>query len=145
MKVVLVKIFFVVYAIPAIIFAQTDGSLEEAKAIEDNSFFVEEAFNQEDGVVQHISNIVYTRQPDDALSYSLTQEWPLFSYLHQLSFTVPLNLVSKSDKGIGNIMMNWILVQSRSSEKSSVTSLALRALGTTARPSRPTLTGHARL
>ncbi len=32
-------------------------------AIEDNSFFIEEAYNQENRVVQHISNAVYSRRP----------------------------------------------------------------------------------
>src|SRR5262245_17587450 len=44
--------------------------------IADNSFLIEEAYNQEAGVVQHIS--VFQRDwRSSAWAYSFTQEWPL--------------------------------------------------------------------
>src|SRR5262245_16100843 len=62
--------------------------------IRDNSFFVEEAYNQEPGVVQHIFNGVSTWDrvdgPDDqSLILTFTQEWPIFSQKHQFSYTIP--------------------------------------------------------
>ena len=58
--------------------------------IQDNSFLIEEAYNQEPGVVQHIS--VFQRGEDgNAWEYSFTQEWPFFSQRHQLSYTLPVS------------------------------------------------------
>lgn len=51
-------------------------------AIQDNSFLIEEAYNQERGVVQHI--FTFTRGMN-----TFTQEWPAGGQRHQLSYTVP--------------------------------------------------------
>ena len=51
--------------------------------IEDNSFLVEEAFNQEAGVVQTIFGGLLFQQSGWALTF--TQEWPAPSIRHQLS------------------------------------------------------------
>ena len=55
--------------------------------IQDNSFLVEEAYNQNFGVVQHISS--FTRFWDSKdWNYSFTQEWPVpGNERHQLSYT----------------------------------------------------------
>ena len=58
-------------------------------AISDNSFLVEEAYNQEPGVVQHINGFMWRRRVG-AWLYTFTQEWPLVGHAHQLSYTVPL-------------------------------------------------------
>ncbi|MDP2885961.1 MAG: transporter [Ignavibacteria bacterium] len=81
---------------------------EYTRRIEDNSFFIEEAYNQEKGVVQHISNLQYsfTRQRD--LLYTFTQEWPLGGMDHQLSYTAPISLYSSSHPGgVGDILINY--------------------------------------
>jgi hypothetical protein len=74
--------------------------------ISDNSFLIEEAYNQAPGVVQHIST--FTR-PDGggAWAYSFTQEWPFRGSAHQLSYTVPLLNASGSGTGIGDIALNY--------------------------------------
>jgi hypothetical protein len=55
--------------------------------IEDNSFLVEEAYNQERGVVQHIST--WQRSlTESAWDFAFTQEWPFGTQQHQLSYTV---------------------------------------------------------
>src|SRR5581483_8134055 len=55
--------------------------------IQDNSFLVEEAYNQEAGVVQHIS--VYSRLWNRKdWSYAFTQEWPGRNPRHQFSYTL---------------------------------------------------------
>ena len=56
--------------------------------ISDNSFILEEAYNQEAGVVQHV--FTYRRDREDAWLGTFTQEWPLGSQLDQLSYTLPL-------------------------------------------------------
>jgi len=85
--------------------------------IMDNSFLVEEAYNQEAGVVQHILTGFYSvdRQPgsdDEAYDLSFTQEWPLFSQTHQLSYTVPYSFVRSggvTENGVGDILLNYRL------------------------------------
>ena len=52
--------------------------------IKDNSFLIEEAYNQEEGVVQHISNWMRDRATNDWI-YTFTQEWPIGSQTHQFS------------------------------------------------------------
>ncbi len=57
--------------------------------IQDNSFLVEEAYNQEDGVIQHISFVQFLNSGD--VIYTQTDEWPLRSLKHQLSVTASVN------------------------------------------------------
>ena len=76
--------------------------------IQDNSFLVEEAYNQDWGVVQHISNFTRFWQ-SKSWGYSFTQEWPVDPHpRHQLSYTIPV--VSPDDvsgAGIGDIALNY--------------------------------------
>src|SRR5215468_7880365 len=65
------------------------ASAEEAhsRPIQDNSFLIEEAYNQEEGVVQHI--FTFHRQPSTGLWHAtFTQEWPVSGVTHQLSYTL---------------------------------------------------------
>ena len=87
-----------------------------AKGIQDNSFLVEEAYNQEAGVVQHIFNAYYAVNqlggPDDKFwQLSFTQEWPVFSQSHQFSYTIPYSFLSPagapSVDGLGDILLNY--------------------------------------
>lgn len=55
-------------------------------AITDNSMLVEEAFNQDPGVVQNIFEVGISAQHEWATNF--TQEWPLFGHRHQISYTV---------------------------------------------------------
>ena len=77
----------------------------EAKPIMDNSFLVEEAYNQEPGVVQHVSTFVHTQDLEGWLA-TFTQEWPWQSQRHQLSFTVPV-MHDGSEGGIGDIAIHY--------------------------------------
>jgi hypothetical protein len=74
--------------------------------ISDNSFLIEEAYNQEPGVVQHISTF---SRPDGggAWAYSFTQEWPFRGSTHQLSYTVPVLNESGGGTGLGDIALNY--------------------------------------
>ena len=65
------------------------------EGILDNSFLIEEAYNQESGVVQHILNLVFSWDKVSNNTFSeteiaFTQEWPLFSQKHQISYTIPV-------------------------------------------------------
>ncbi len=61
-----------------------------AKGIQDNSFFVEEAYNQEPGIVQHIVNVpAFFMHGNNKVSFIFTQEWPILSQTHQFSYTIP--------------------------------------------------------
>lgn len=79
--------------------------------ISDNSFLVEEAYNQEPGVVQHIFNAVYSDDPKRrGWAFIFTQEWPLFSQDHQFSYTIPSFHVREDGeplRGIGDILLNY--------------------------------------
>ena len=79
--------------------------------IEDNSFFIEEAYNQEDGVVQHIFTFLYTNDSQHrGWAFSFTDEWPFLSQDHQLSLTIPwthLRDSGEQQNGIGDILLNY--------------------------------------
>lgn len=88
--------------------AQTPSASPPLPPIQDNSFLVEEAYNQEAGVVQHISTFSRARGGDWA--YAFTQEWPLAGQRHQLSYTVPLSRVDGpggAHTGIGDVAVNY--------------------------------------
>jgi len=74
--------------------------------IEDNSFLIEEAYNQEEGVVQHISNFLHDLR-STTFVYSFTQEWPLGGMSHQLSYTIPIAHLDQSDVAFGDIRLNY--------------------------------------
>jgi len=78
---------------------------QESEPIRDNSFFVEEAFNQEKGVVQHISNL-YTDSRFKNFIYTFTQEWPVRNERNQLSYTIPL-IYSSQNFRVGDIFLNY--------------------------------------
>jgi len=60
---------------------------QSSPGIQDNSFLIEEAYNQEYGVVQHINNFLYLADAND-WAYTFTQEWPVTGIRHQLSYTL---------------------------------------------------------
>ena len=85
------------------------GSEPLAKGIQDNSFFVEEAYNQEPGVVQHIINVpAFFTSGDKEISFIFTQEWPIFSQTHQFSYTIPYTF-TESENGFRDIFLNYRL------------------------------------
>jgi hypothetical protein len=84
----------------------TPGASQER--IEDNSFLIEEGYNQERGVVQHINT--FSRSTHGQWSYAFTQEWPFFGQRHQLSYTIPVERMehgSTSSTGLGDIAINY--------------------------------------
>jgi hypothetical protein len=79
--------------------------------IEDNSFLIEEAYNQDPGVVQHIFTAIYSHDPNNrGWTFNFTQEWPLYGLEHQISYSIPSFLLrSDGDRihGIGDILINY--------------------------------------
>jgi hypothetical protein len=73
-----------------------------AKGIQDNSFIIEEAYNQEPGVVQHVTNL---RRQGRQWQFSFTQEWPASSQTHQLSYAVPYNFGEV--QGLGEVALTY--------------------------------------
>src|SRR5215216_5301248 len=56
--------------------------------IEDNSFLVDEAFNQEKGVMQFISNFYWSNLGSNCMAYAFTHEIPVSNDHHQVSYTL---------------------------------------------------------
>jgi hypothetical protein len=80
---------------------------EETREIRDNSFLIEEAYNQEPGVIQHAQAFQYMK--DKSWNYTFTDEWPVPRETHQLSITVPVDHVESDDTatGLGDVMLNY--------------------------------------
>ena len=70
----------------------------------DNSFLVEEAFNQEAGIFQNIYNAILFDGGGWAMSF--VQEWPVVSQAHQLSYSLAW---AGGDPGsaFGNMLVNY--------------------------------------
>ena len=77
-----------------------------AGQIQDNSFLIEEAYNQESGVVQHISTLARP-SGGESWAYGFTQEWPLGGIRHQLSYTIPVENIEGFGTGIGDVALNY--------------------------------------
>lgn len=81
----------------------------QPRAIQDNSFLVEEAYNQEAGVIQHISTFTRLWASRD-WAYTFTQEWPVPSHeRHQLSYTLAYSDPGayRGGAGIGDTYINY--------------------------------------
>jgi hypothetical protein len=83
--------------------ADAQNVSKPARPIQDNSFLIEEAYNQEKRVVQHI--LTAERSKGLPTGMELTQEWPLGGLRHQLSYSIPFAF----DDGfaIGDAMVNY--------------------------------------
>jgi DtxR family Mn-dependent transcriptional regulator len=70
----------------------------------DNSFLVEEAFNQEAGIFQNIMTFYY----DEPSSWEalFTQEWPVGGQRHQFSYSVPISDGGRG-AGIGDLFLHY--------------------------------------
>lgn len=83
-------------------FSQTANKFDFER-IEDNSFLIEEAYNQDPGVIQHISSFQYMK--DHTWLYTFTDEWPVPGRRHQLSTTIPV--FNNGATGFGDIALNY--------------------------------------
>jgi len=91
--------FALAVCLPAAAAGQQAIPLPRPVPIQDTSFLIEEAYNQEPGSVQHITTVV--GEGGGSWSYSLTQEWPVSGQRHQVSFTVPV------EHGMGAVAINY--------------------------------------
>jgi hypothetical protein len=75
--------------------------------IQDNSLLVEEAYNQEPGVVQHAG--FFTYEPETEIwNFSFTQEWPMpGDARHQFSYTLPVGRPGDRGAGMGDVTLNY--------------------------------------
>jgi hypothetical protein len=92
--------------------AQSPRDARRPFEITDNSFLVEEAFNQEAGIFQNI--LLIQRPAPRVWSFEFTQEWPLGGERHQLSYTVPIVAIKEDgadsyDVDRGTIGLNYRL------------------------------------
>ncbi len=78
-----------------------------AKGIQDNSFLIEEAYNQEPGVVQSYSTF---RRQGAGRYFAFTQEFPVGGQDHQLSYILPYSMLRNQgvrSRGIGDVLLNY--------------------------------------
>lgn len=118
------RFFFVVFALLVLSSVQTasaddkgatpqpetgaTGPHQDSPPIQDNSFLIEEAYNQEFGIVQHINTFSRSWTTHEWL-YTFTQEWPIPGQTHQLSYTfsyVDPGLRGVS-LGVGDLAINY--------------------------------------
>ena len=80
------------------------------QGIQDNSFLIEESYNQDYGVVQHINSFQWLAQ-SKLWVYSFTQEWPVdIAPRNQLSYTVLAThngAFADSGVGVGDVLLNY--------------------------------------
>ncbi|MEA2339086.1 MAG: hypothetical protein QOE82_3093, partial [Thermoanaerobaculia bacterium] len=101
---VLLSALLIAIPIATPIIAQTPPPEAESQ-IQDNSFLIEEAYNQDPGVVQHIQTFSHATRGGDWL-YTFTQEWPAPGLKHQLSYTLAMASVD-GEHGIGDVALNY--------------------------------------
>lgn len=85
------------------------GSETAPEKIRDNLFLLEEAYNQEPGVIQHIQ--AFSLNPrNKSWNYNFTEEWPVPTDRHQLSLTVPaINQGQPGSTAVGDFLINYRL------------------------------------
>lgn len=93
-------------AAAALLLPSAAGAQASAPPIADNSFLIEEAYNQEAGVVQHINTFARARG-SSGWEYTFTQEWPVRDERHQLSYMVPVLRAGDDKVGVGDVMVNY--------------------------------------
>ena len=93
----------------AVVLGAAQNGLAQAPvpfAITDNSFLVEEAFNQDPGIFQNILNV--RRSNSGAWETVFTQEWPVVTRRHQLSYTIPY-ASRDGTSGVGDAFVHYRL------------------------------------
>jgi hypothetical protein len=89
-----------------LVLAQSAPAPADGPIVSDNSFLVEEAYNQDVGVVQHINMFERDWRSGDWV-YTFTQEWPVpHNARHQISYTLS-GLDAGASAGFGDMELNW--------------------------------------
>jgi Putative MetA-pathway of phenol degradation len=85
-----------------------DKDPRPAAGIQDNSYLIEEAYNQEPGTVQHIQALARIRRD---WTYVFVQEWPMGSQTHQFSYAIPYAWIRNDEgvrhQGFGDVFLNY--------------------------------------
>lgn len=77
-------------------------------AVRDNSFLIEEAYNQDPGVVQHIFGMLWYGKPLTSVNFGFTQEWSVGGRTNQLSYSLSgIFLDHATIDGLGDVMINY--------------------------------------
>lgn len=83
------------------------SALAQNEPIQDNSFLLQEAYNQPPGVVQHV--FTAERHENGETLFVFGQEWPLAGMLHQIAFAVPMFCPcgEPGSVGIGDVELGY--------------------------------------
>jgi hypothetical protein len=97
-----------VAAVVLFVLAAEAAAEEPSGPIQDNSFLIEEAYNQERGVVQHAQLFLWDWK-SGGWAWTFTQEWPVPDQTNQLSFTALLSRVERrgGGTGLGDFALNY--------------------------------------
>ena len=82
-------------------------AISQHRGVADNSFFLEEAYNQEDRVVQHIISVTIPAHRVDQGTISFTEEVPLSGQKHQLALTIPYEVREFYEDGMGDLSIHY--------------------------------------
>jgi hypothetical protein len=86
--------------------ALAEAEPERHAPLSDNSFLIEEAYNQEAGVVQQMAT--FLRGRGGGWVATLTQEWPAPAQQHQLSYSIAYGQAEAGGaRGLGDILLNY--------------------------------------
>ena len=98
------------FAVALLLSSAAMAQANTTPGIQDNSFLVEEAYNQNFGVVQHINTFTRLWNSKDWV-YTFTQEWPVpGDARHQLSYSLMVSHAGSlpdSGAGIGDVFLNY--------------------------------------
>lgn len=92
----------------ALYFSALLGTAQAAEVVEDNSFLIEEAYNQEPGVLQFIQSYQYM-DPAHEWTYNFTNEIPITDQTHQFSYVIPVMKLNgvEDETGIGDVLLSY--------------------------------------
>jgi hypothetical protein len=95
----------------ALLLAAEPGAPEAPGPIQDNSFLLEEAYNQEPGVIQHIGLVQQDLRTKEWL-FTFTEEWPAHGQAHQVSVSVLWARLEPASggglqSGVGDVALNY--------------------------------------
>lgn len=77
---------------------------EDLRALQDNSFLVEEAYNQEEGILQHVGLFIRDTETD-AWLLQLRTDVPLGSIMQQASLVVPIE--GNGDTELADVRLDY--------------------------------------
>ncbi len=107
MKLLLTLLATVLWGVSVLPAPAEDKDTRLAAGVQDNLCLIEEAYNQEAGVVQHTSCL---RLQGRDWFLNFTQEWPLGSQAHEFSYSLPYSWLrgeGRRVQGVGDVLLNY--------------------------------------